>query len=28
MKFGVGYQGELAKTAHTNMAKGSFTWNF
>jgi subtilase-type serine protease len=28
MKFGVGYQGELAKTAHTNMAKGNFTWNF
>jgi outer membrane autotransporter protein len=28
MKFGVGYQGELAKTANTNMAKGNFTWNF
>jgi outer membrane autotransporter protein len=28
MKFGVGYQGELAKAAHTNMAKGNFTWNF
>jgi hypothetical protein len=28
MKFGLGHQGELAKTAHTNMAKGNFTWNF
>jgi outer membrane autotransporter protein len=28
IKLGVGYQGELAKTAHTNMAKGNFTWNF
>ena len=28
MKFGVAYQGELAKSAQTNMAKGSFTWNF
>jgi outer membrane autotransporter protein len=28
MKFGIGYQGELAKTANTNMAKGNFTWNF
>ncbi len=28
MKFGVAYQGELAKSAQTNTAKGSFTWNF
>jgi outer membrane autotransporter protein len=28
MKFGVGYQGQLAKSAHTNTAKGSFVWNF
>jgi outer membrane autotransporter protein len=28
MKFGIGYLGEIAKTANTNMAKGNFTWNF
>jgi outer membrane autotransporter protein len=28
MKLGVAYQGELAKSAQTNTAKGSFTWNF
>jgi outer membrane autotransporter protein len=28
IKLGVGYQGELAKHAQTNTAKGSFTWNF
>lgn len=28
MTFGVAYQGELAKSAQTNTAKGSFTWNF
>jgi outer membrane autotransporter protein len=28
IKLGVGYQGELAKSAQTNTAKGSFTWNF
>jgi outer membrane autotransporter protein len=28
VKLGIGYQGELAKTAQTNMAKGDFTWNF
>ena len=27
VKLGIGYQGELAKTAQTNMAKGDFTWN-
>jgi outer membrane autotransporter protein len=28
IKLGVAYQGELAKSAQTNTAKGSFTWNF
>ncbi len=28
IKLGIGYQGELAKTAQTQMAKGNFTWNF
>jgi outer membrane autotransporter protein len=28
MTFGVAYQGELAKNARTNTAKGNFTWNF
>jgi outer membrane autotransporter protein len=28
IKLGVSYQGELAKSAQMNTAKGSFTWNF
>jgi outer membrane autotransporter protein len=28
IKLGIGYQGELAKHAETQMAKGNFTWNF
>jgi outer membrane autotransporter protein len=28
MKLGVEYQGELAQTAQTHTAKGSFTWDF
>jgi len=28
IKLGVGYQGELASHAQTQMAKGNFTWNF
>jgi uncharacterized protein with beta-barrel porin domain len=28
IKVGVGYQGELAQHAQTQMAKGNFTWNF
>lgn len=28
IKLGVAYQGELAQHAHTQTAKGNFTWNF
>jgi outer membrane autotransporter protein len=28
IKLGIGYQGELASHAQTQMAKGNFTWNF
>ena len=28
IKLGIGYQGELARHAQTQMANGNFTWNF